>query len=175
MFSPPGGKKPPVPSNFFQFICMDHHCITCNFPHCDLLSAQTTYLIGVFGGLLERSIFYLSLCMAHISACIEANLKNYMRSGKIFSRASIWDQPGLPRSIRLEVTVERRQIWNLVQFRTSTKSDMFLCNPNNLAFHKSIFKNNMRSGKSFSRGLIWDQLRLPCSICLEVTARKRQT
>ena len=110
MFSPPGGKKPPVPSNFFQFICMDHHCITCNLPHCDLLSAQMTYLIGVFGGLLDRSIFYLSLCMAHISACIKANLKNYMRSGKIFSRASIWDQPGLPRSICLDVTVERRQI-----------------------------------------------------------------
>ena len=49
-------------------------------------------------------------CMAHISACIEANLKNYMRFGKIFSRASIWDQPQLNCSICLEVTVEQRQI-----------------------------------------------------------------
>ena len=175
MLSPLSGKNQSVPSNLFQFICMDHHCIIYNKPHCDLLSAQTTYLIGVFGGLLERSIFYLSLCMAHISACIKANLKNYMRFGKIFSRASIWDQPGLNRSIHLEVTVEQRQIWNLVQFRSSTKSDMFLCNPNNSAFHESIFKNNMRSGKRFSRVSIWDQLQLPSSNRLEVTARKRQT
>ena len=113
MFSPPGGKKPPVPSNFFQFICMDHHCITCNLPHCDLLSAQTTYLIGVFGGLLDRSIFYLSLYMAHISACIEANLKNYMRFGKIFSRASIWDQPGLNRFVqKLQLNKGKYEIWS---------------------------------------------------------------
>ena len=89
MFSPPGGKKQPVPSNFFQFICMDYHCIIYNRPHCDLVSALTTYLIIVFGGLLERTTFDLIICMAHISACIGANLKNYMRSGKHFSRATI--------------------------------------------------------------------------------------
>ena len=89
MLSPLGGKKQPVPSNLFQFICMDHHCIIYSKTHCDLLSAQTTYLIAVFGGLLERTIFDLLLCMAHISTCIGANLKNYMRSGKDFSRTTI--------------------------------------------------------------------------------------
>ena len=89
MLSPLCGKKQPVPSNLFQFICMDHHCIIYSKPHCNLLSAQTTYLIAVFGGLLERTIFDLLLCMAHISTCIGANLKNYMRSRKHFSRATI--------------------------------------------------------------------------------------
>ena len=89
MLSPLGGKKQPVPSNLFQFICMDHHCIIYSKTHCDLLSAKTTYLIAVFGGLLERTIFDLLLCMAHISTCIGANLKNYMRSGKDFSRTTI--------------------------------------------------------------------------------------
>ena len=50
IFSPPGGKKQPVPSNLFQLICMDYHCIIYNKSHCDLLSAQTTYLIAVFRG-----------------------------------------------------------------------------------------------------------------------------
>ena len=73
MFSPPGEIKQPVPSNFIQFICMDHYFILCDKPHCDLLSAQTTYLIALFGGaLLDRTIFDLLLCMAHILACIEA-------------------------------------------------------------------------------------------------------
>ena len=72
------------PAIFFQFICMDHHCIIYSKTHCDLLSAQTRYLITVFGGLLERTIFDLLLCMVHISNCIGANLKNYMRSGKVF-------------------------------------------------------------------------------------------
>ena len=76
-------------SNLFQFVCMDHHCNIYNKPHCDLHSAQTTYLIAVFGGLLERTIFDLLLCMAHISTCIGANLKNYMRSGKDYSRTTI--------------------------------------------------------------------------------------
>ena len=39
--------------------------------------------------LLERTIFDLSTCMAHISACIKANFKNYMRFGKDFSSALI--------------------------------------------------------------------------------------
>ena len=102
-------KKKPVTSNLFQFICMDHNCIIFNKPHCDLLSAQTTYLIAVFGGLLERTIFDLLLCMAHISTCIGANLKNYMRSGKHFSRATIWDQPRLASSICLKVIMKNRQ------------------------------------------------------------------
>ena len=59
MLSPLGGKKQPVTSNLFQFICMDHHCIIYDKPHFDLLSAQTTYLIAAFGGLLERTIFDL--------------------------------------------------------------------------------------------------------------------
>ena len=68
---------------------MDHHCIIYNKPHCDLLGAQTTYLIALFGRLLERTISDLLLCMAHISTCIGANLKNYMRSGKDFSSTTI--------------------------------------------------------------------------------------
>jgi len=89
MLSPLSGKKQPVTSNLFQLICMDHHCIIYNKPHCDLISAQTTYLIAIFGGLLERTIFDLLLCMAHISTFIGANLKNYMGSGKDFSRTTI--------------------------------------------------------------------------------------
>ena len=50
MFSLPGGKKQAVPSNLFQFIYMDYHCIIYNKPNCDLLCAKTTYLIAVFGG-----------------------------------------------------------------------------------------------------------------------------
>ena len=107
--SPPGGKKQPIPSNFFQFICMYYHCIIYNKPHCDLVSALTTYLIIVFGGLLERTTFDLIICMAHISACIGANLKNYMRSGKHFSRATFWDQPRLASSIRSKVIMKNRQ------------------------------------------------------------------
>ena len=59
MFSLPGRKKQAVPSNLFQFIYMDYHCIIYNKPHCDLLGAQTTYLIALFGELLERTTFDL--------------------------------------------------------------------------------------------------------------------
>jgi len=37
----------------------------------------------------ERQIYNLSTFKAHISSCIAAKLKNYMRFGKDFLRASI--------------------------------------------------------------------------------------
>ena len=89
MLSPLGGGKKPVSSNLFQFICVDDHYIIYKKLHCDLLSAQTTHSIAVFEELLERTIFDLLLCRAHISTCIGANLKNYMRSVKDFSSTTI--------------------------------------------------------------------------------------
>ena len=63
---------------------MDHHCNIYNKPHYNLLSAKTTYLIAVFGGLLERTIFDLLLCMAHVSYYIGANFKKLYEVWKVF-------------------------------------------------------------------------------------------
>ena len=54
----------------------------------------------------------LTACEDKCSALTVSIFKNYMRSGKNFSRASIWDQPGLSSSICLEVTKERRHSQN---------------------------------------------------------------
>ena len=57
----------------------------------------------------------LLTCDHNNSAFIESIFKNYMRSGKDFQRASIWDQPQLPSLICSEVRLKQRQSSNLSQ------------------------------------------------------------
>ena len=115
----------------------------------------------------------LTACEDKCSALTVSIFKNYIRSGKDFSRASIWDQPGLSSSIRLEVTKERRHSQNswilwFFSFFSYVTVEQFELGPGQL-----IFKENIRSGKGLFYTTIWFQPEVSSSINLEIMKEQR--
>ena len=106
------------------------------------LQTGSRFYLKVYGWCWKLSNkLSLTACEDKCSALTVLIFKNYMRSRKDFSRASIWDQRGLSSSIRLEVTKERRHSQNswilwLFSFFSYVTVEQFELAPGQLIFKK---------------------------------------